>query len=126
MKRAFHIFKSRNQQSGMAAEYITGDMMTSAVQTKDISSTLHLSLNVVKERYHVDKLALFGSHARGEAREDSDIDILVDFAPGADLLDLSGLKLYLEDIFGRPVDVVPRRAIREELREAMLADAIDI
>ena len=77
-----------------------------------------------ERRYHVDNLALFGS--RGDAREDSDIDILVDFSPGADLLDLSGLKLYYEDVFGRPVDVVPRRAIREELREAILADAIDI
>ncbi len=50
----------------------------------------------------------------------------MDFAPSADLLDLSGLKLYFEDVFGRPVDVVPRRAIREELREAILADVIDI
>lgn len=55
----------------------TGDMMTSAEQTEDISSTLHLSLNVAAERYHVDKLALFGSRARGDAREDSDIDILM-------------------------------------------------
>lgn len=80
----------------------------------------------VKERYHVDKIALFGSHARGDPREDSDIDILVDFTPGADLLDLSGLKLYYEDIFGRSVDVVPRRSIREERRETILEDAMDI
>lgn len=100
---------------GWLQDTYTGEMMTSAVQTEDISSTLHLSLNVVKERYHVDKLALFCSRARGDAREDSDIDILVDFSPGADLLDLSGLKLYYEDVFGRPVDVVPRRAIREDL-----------
>lgn len=100
--------------------------MTSVVHKKDISKTLHKSLKFVKNQYHVEKLALFGSHARGEGHEDSDIDILVDFAPGADLLDLSGLKLYFEDIFGRPVDVVPRRAIREELRETILADAIDI
>ena len=100
--------------------------MSSAIKSEEIFSTLHNSLNVVKERYHVDKLALFGSRARGDAHDASDIDILVDFAPGADLLDLSGLKLYYEDMFGRTVDVVPRRAIREELREAILADAIEI
>jgi uncharacterized protein len=52
----------------------------------------------VKERYHVDKLALFGSHARGDTCDDSDIDILVDFSPGADLLDLSGMKFYFEEV----------------------------
>ncbi|MBN1166899.1 MAG: hypothetical protein JXA44_07175 [Methanospirillaceae archaeon] len=51
---------------------------------------------------------------------------LVDFAPGADLLNLSGLKLYFEDIFGRLVDVVPGWAIRKEFRETILADPIDI
>ena len=100
--------------------------MAPALPPDTIVQILHNSLVEVKERYHVDKLALFGSHVRGDFREDSDIDILIDFSPGADLLDLSGLKLYYEDVFGRPVDVVPRRAIREELREAILADAIDI
>ena len=79
------IYSGRNPEESRMAAIYTGDTMTSAVQTEDISSTLHLSLNVVKERYHVDKLALFGSRARGDAREDSDIDILVDFSPGADL-----------------------------------------
>ena len=108
----------------MVAGNTTGDMVTSAVQTKDTFSTLHLLLNVVAERYHVDKLALLAPVPE-VACEGSDIDILVDFSPGADHLDLSGLKLYYEDVFGRPVDVVPRRAIREELREAILADAFD-
>jgi uncharacterized protein len=110
----------------MAAGYLYRRYDDISSSKEDISSTLHLSLNVVKERYHVDNLALFGSHARGDPREDSDIDILVDFTPGADLLDLSGLKLYFEDIFGRPVDVVPRRSIREELIESILTEAIDI
>jgi hypothetical protein len=100
--------------------------MTSTLQREDILPTLHQSLHIVRERYHVEKLALFGSCARGDAHEESDIDLLVDFAPGADLLDLSGLKLYLEDILGRSVDVVPRRAIREEIREAVLADVLEI
>jgi uncharacterized protein len=70
--------------------------------------------------------SLFGSRALGDARENSDIDIQVDFSPGSYLLDLSNLKLYYEDVFSRPVDVVPRRAIRQELREAIFTDAIEI
>ena len=50
----------------------------------------------------------------------------MDFAPGIDFLDLSGLKLYFENVFGRPVDVVPRWAIRQELMEAIRSDAVDI
>ncbi len=98
-------------------------MIRKKLSEEEISSSIRISLEVVKEKYHVDTIAIFGSWARGEAKEDSDIDLLVDFCPGADLLDLSGLKIYFEDMFGRPVDVVPRRAIREELKEAILADA---
>ena len=50
--------------------------------------------------------SLFGSVARGEQREDSDIDLLVDLPPGASLMDLSRLGLELEDALGRSVDLV--------------------
>src|SRR5581483_7060662 len=49
---------------------------------------------------------VFGSVARGDARPDSDIDFLVDFEPGRDVLDLSGLWLDLEEALGRRVDLV--------------------
>ena len=49
---------------------------------------------------------VFGSVARGDARPDSDIDFLVDFEPGRDVLDLSGLWLDLEEALGRSVDLV--------------------
>jgi predicted nucleotidyltransferase len=74
-------------------------MMAPVISTNTIFRTLQDSLNEVRIRYHVDKLALFGSRAQGDARENSNIDILVDFSPGADLLDLSGLKLYFEVYF---------------------------
>jgi len=51
--------------------------MAPVISTNTIFRTLQDSLNEAADRYHVDKLALFGSRARGDAREDSDIDILV-------------------------------------------------
>jgi uncharacterized protein len=63
-------------------------------------------------RYEVRELSVFGSAARGEMRPDSDIDILVEFLPGAsvDLVDYAGLMIDLSDLFGRKVDRHPRQS----------------
>ncbi|MFP7754791.1 nucleotidyltransferase family protein [Thermodesulfobacteriota bacterium B35] len=78
------------------------------------------------ERYKVRDIGLFGSFARQEQRLDSDIDLLVEFGDEADLFDLIGLSLYLEEVFGCSVDVVPRKALREELREAVLQQVVTV
>jgi hypothetical protein len=77
-------------------------------------------------RYKVREIALFGSFVREEQGEASDIDILVDFAEGADLFDLVGLALFLEEHLQREVDVVPKRALRPELRDAVLGEAVPL
>jgi len=51
-------------------------------------------------------VAIFGSVARGDETPESDIDLLVEFEPGASLLDLARIKLDIEDFIGRTVDVV--------------------
>ena len=68
----------------------------------------------------VDALWVFGSAARGDARPDSDIDLLIDFAPDAEpsLLTLSSLQLDLADALGRPVDLGERRALNPRVAEA--------
>ena len=88
----------------------------------DILKKLRTIKSEVEQRYHVKRMGLFGSYSRGEQKEGSDIDILVDFNDGADLFDLSGLKIFLEEMFQARVDVIPSRTLREELKQAVLAD----
>ena len=68
--------------------------------------------------------SIFGSTARGENRPDSDIDILLDVRNDMSLIDLAGLKIELEDILGRSVDLVERSSLREELRGNILRDQV--
>lgn len=80
----------------------------------------------IRERYRVKEVELFGSTIRGEETGSSDIDILVEFDEGADLFDMTGLAAFLEEELGRKVDVVPKRALREELRESIFREAVPI
>jgi len=67
---------------------------------------------------------VFGSVARGDAGERSDIDFLVDLEPGRSLLDLGGLNLDLERLLGSRVDVVSSRGLRDRVRERVLREAV--
>ena len=78
----------------------------------------------VRERFGVKRLALFGSTARDEATDDSDLDVLVEFEGTADSKRYFGLMFYLEGLFGRPLDLVTDKAVRPELRPFIEKDAI--
>jgi predicted nucleotidyltransferase len=69
---------------------------------------------------------VFGSLARGEGHEDSDLDLLVTLGEGRSLLDLVGFKQDLEDLVHRPVDVVTERALSPYLRERILSEAVSL
>jgi len=66
---------------------------------------------------------VFGSRARGEARPDSDQDLVVRFEAGRSLVDLVTLKLALRDLLGIEVDVVSERGLSRYIRERVLAGA---
>jgi predicted nucleotidyltransferase len=70
--------------------------------------------------------ALFGSVARGDARPDSDLDILIELDPDAqfDVFEYAGLKMYIEGLFVGAVDVVNREALKSHLRPSIGADAV--
>ena len=69
---------------------------------------------------------VFGSVARGEDQENSDIDILVDALPGATLLDLGGLQVQLEDLLGVKVDLATPEELHRRIRAKVLAEATPI
>jgi len=80
----------------------------------------------LKKRFKVKKIGLFGSYVNESQKKESDIDILVEFEDGADLFDLSGLSIFLEEIFKQKVDIVSKNALRSELKEIILDQVIYI
>jgi predicted nucleotidyltransferase len=81
----------------------------------------------LQEKYGVKSLALFGSVARDEASPASDIDLLVEFTRPVGLLHFVGTHQYIEKLLKvRRVDLVLRRAVLPELRDAIFAEAVDV
>lgn len=80
----------------------------------------------VLRRHGVTNPEIFGSAARGDDREDSDLDLLVDFAPGTDIIDIIGIKRELEDVLGVPVDLVPRSGLKERVRSRAATDLLPL
>ena len=80
---------------------------------------------IVRE-FGVSRLALFGSTARNEADETSDVDLLVSFEGGATLRRYMGLSRYLESLLHRRVDLVTDQALRQELRPSVERDLVDV
>ena len=76
--------------------------------------------------YGATDVRVFGSVARGDADESSDIDLLVRMSPGRSVFDIGGLLMDLQDLLGRRVDVVTERGLRPRIRAQVLREAVPI
>ncbi len=103
------------------------------MREKKVKQAVRMSLEEVKERmipvlkrHDVVHGAIFGSFARGEPGEDSDLDILVEFGSEKSLLDLVALHLELEEALRREVDVLTYRALHPRIKERVLKEQVTI
>lgn len=76
--------------------------------------------------HHITRASLFGSFARGAQTEQSDVDILVEFAEGQSLLTLADVELSLSDLLRRPVEVVTFRSLDHRIRANVLKEQVPI
>lgn len=90
------------------------------------------AISILKERddemkikFHVSRIGVFGSFARGEGKKESDVDVLVEFEEGFKTFDnFMDLKYYLEDIFSRNVDLITVNALKPQLKDDILQNVI--
>lgn len=92
----------------------------------DITSKLTIHKNQLHSM-GVASLMVFGSVAKGQSHQDSDIDVIVDFDERAiGLLEFLNLKMFLENILGKKVDLVTRQGLKPQLKDQILKDSIRV
>lgn len=90
----------------------------------EVLEVLSNNLKTWKDKYGVKRIALFGSYSRGEQKDTSDIDLLVEFAENSMTFDnYMELKFDLEDLFQTPVDLVIIEDIKPALKQSILRSA---
>jgi len=95
----------------------------------DLRTRIHAQRDAILEicaRHGARNVRLFGSVARGEADEQSDVDVLVDMDPDRSLLDHAALMLDLQDLLGCRVDVATEKALKPRIRDRVMKEAVPV
>ena len=90
------------------------------------STLLRAHKATLAQRFGVVDLALFGSIVRSRATGNSDVDVLVKFDSPATSKRYFGVQFYIEDLLGRPVDLVTDKALRKEIRPYIEREMINV
>ncbi len=93
---------------------------------EEIRNILHAHSSDLRKRYGIINLSIFGSVVSGEAREESDVDILATFSKPIGLLKLISAENYISDLLNLKVDLIPSDEVRPELQEQILSEAVPV
>ena len=97
-----------------------------AKDAADFSKIISQHLPKLIQEYNISYLGIFGSYIRGEQKEDSDLDILVEFSKEPDLLEFIGLKQELSEILGVEVDLVMKSALKPRIGKRILEEVVQV
>ena len=92
----------------------------------EIRDTIKQHRNVLAEKYGIAVVGIFGSCVHGEQGRQSDIDLLAEILRPISLLEIVGAEIYLSEVLGGKVDLVPKRDVREELRDSIIKEAVSV
>jgi len=92
----------------------------------DIMTQLRALQPDLRRRYPIRSMGVFGSYVRGEQREDSDVDVLVELGDDMDLIAYAGLQIELSDALGLAVDLVEREALRPRFAPLVLSEVVPL
>lgn len=97
-----------------------------AISDKHLIEMIKAHEKELYESYHVESLSVFGSVSRGDAGPDSDVDILVRYYKTPGIFSFLSLKQFLETILGKQVDLVTESALKKNMRQEILNEAIRV
>ena len=93
---------------------------------EEIKNSLVKQKSILREKYDVNRVGIFGSYVRGVQTEKSDIDILIDYKEVPSLVTLIELEYYLGEVLNSKIDLVTRKGIKPQLRESILDEVVYI
>ncbi|TRU91603.1 MAG: DNA polymerase beta [Microcystis wesenbergii Mw_QC_S_20081001_S30D] len=91
---------------------------------EEIKEILGQVKSLVKEKYYVSELGIFGDYVKGEVQENSEVNILIDYTEPPSLLDLVDLEYYLSDLLKVKADVISKNGLKGKRRERILSEVI--
>lgn len=91
---------------------------------EEIKQLLANNKQAVKEKYKISELGIFGSYVRGEQRQDSDLDVLIDYTEAPSLFQLIDLEFYLSDRLQMKVDLVTKNGLKPRIKERILSEVV--
>jgi len=91
---------------------------------EEIKAILGQVKSLVKEKYSVSELGIFGDYVKGEVQENSEVNILIDYTEPPSLLDLVDLEYYLSDLLKLKADVISKNGLKGRRRERILSEVI--